>query len=79
MPMKLDPLVRLLILFLTLTLLMNGTPMLWGQTSQPVSSSGTKFMVAKEGRVRGQAHNTKANSLRIKTFFSGWHGMSLDR
>ncbi len=32
-----------------------------------------------EGRVRGQAQNTKANSLRIKTFSSGWHGMSLDR
>ena len=46
--MKLDPLTRLLVLFPALTLLMNGTPMLWAQTSQPVSSSGKKFMVPKK-------------------------------
>ena len=55
--MKPDPLIRLLILFATLTLLMNGTPMLWGQTSQPVSSSGKEFMVPKKevnGKLIGQ-------------------------
>ncbi len=55
--MKLDQLIRLWILFPTLTLLMNGTPMLWAQTSQPVSSSGTKFMVPKKevnGKLIGQ-------------------------
>jgi len=55
--MKLDPLIRRLLLFPALTVLMNGTPMLWGQTSQPVSSSGTKFMVPKKevnGKLIGQ-------------------------
>ena len=27
----------------------------------------------------GQVHKVKVNSLRIKTFFSGWHGIGLDR
>ncbi len=46
--MKLNQLIHRLILFPTLTLLMNGTPMLWAQTSQSVSSSGKKFMVPKK-------------------------------
>ncbi len=46
--MKLDPLIRLLIVFSALTLLMNGTHVLWGQISQPVFFSGTKFMVPKK-------------------------------
>ena len=56
--MKLDQVVRLLFLFPTLTLLLNGTLMLWGQTSQPVSSSGKEFMVPKKevnGKWVGQA------------------------
>ncbi len=55
--MKLDQLIRLLILFATLTLLMNSTPMLWAQTSQPISSSGKEFMVSKKevnGKFIGQ-------------------------
>ena len=50
MPMKLDHLIRLLLLFLTLILWINGTHLLWGQTSasQPVFSSGKEFMVPKK-------------------------------
>ena len=55
--MKLDPLIRLLILFPTLILLMNGTSMLWAQINQSISSSGKKFMVPKKevnGKFIGQ-------------------------
>ena len=55
--MKPGQLIRLLILFPALTLLMNDTPMLWAQTSQPVSFSGKEFMVPKKevnGKLIGQ-------------------------
>ena len=60
MPMKLNQLTRIFILSQTLTLLLNGTPLLWGQAtsvSQPVSSSGTELRApAKEvnGKLIGQ-------------------------
>jgi len=48
-----------ILLTLTLTLLLNSTSVLWGQTSasQPVTSSGTEFMVPKKevnGKLIGQ-------------------------
>jgi len=48
-----------ILLTLTLTLLLNSTHLLWGQTSasQPVTSSGKEFMVAKKevnGKLIGQ-------------------------
>jgi len=53
MPMKRNPLTRILILSQTLALWAIGGPVLWGQAtlvSQPVSSSGTEFRApAKEG------------------------------
>ncbi len=60
MPMKQNQLTRIFILSQTLTLLLNGTPLLWGQAtsvSQPVSSSGTELRApAKEvnGKLIGQ-------------------------
>lgn len=60
MPMKRNPLTRILILSQTLALWAIGGPVLWGQAtlvSQPVSSSGTEFRApAKEvnGRLIGQ-------------------------
>ena len=38
-----------------------------------------KAAQAELGVYLGQAHNARAKPLRMHPFFSGWHGLSLDR